>query len=137
VISTDFGSIGLAICYDLRFPALFMRLSEGGAEIIIVPAAWPGGRIEQWSVLVRGRALENQCFLVGCNGVGVQGDTRVGGRSLVVTPTGETLAHGDDDQPGEIGAALSLAELRELRREFPVLADRRTDLGTQLVGKWG
>lgn len=78
VCSTAVGRLGIQICYDLRFPELSRKLVLEGAEILCVSALWPLTRIEHWSLLLRARALENQCFVVGCNGCGYEGQMRYG-----------------------------------------------------------
>ena len=70
---TGWGPVGLAICYDLRFPELFRALALAGAVIVLVPAQWPAERAEAWGLLVRARAAENQLFVAGCNRVGGDG----------------------------------------------------------------
>ncbi len=122
--NTDLGIIGLATCYDLRFPELFRALTDAGAELILVPAAWPQRRISHWSVLLRARAIENQAVVVGCNTVGQQGRVVLGGRSAIVDARGEVVAEAGTD-PEVITADLDLGETRRWRAEFPVLRDRR------------
>ncbi|RMF21295.1 MAG: carbon-nitrogen hydrolase family protein [Deltaproteobacteria bacterium] len=126
---TPLGRIGLAVCYDLRFPELFRRLADDGAEIVVVPSAFtaPTGRAH-WHVLVRARAIENQCFLVAPNQVGptVHGFDNYG-HSLIVDPWGEILAEAGEE-PGEVVAARLEAErLIETRRNLPSLEHRRLD----------
>ena len=117
-------TLGLATCYDLRFPELFRQLLDRGAGIFLVPAAWPKPRIEQWSLLGRARALENQCYMVQCNTAGSHGGVVMGGRSQVVAPDGVVLAQAGDDEEVLV-VELDLARIPELRERFPVLADRR------------
>jgi predicted amidohydrolase len=121
---TDLGVIGLATCYDLRFPELFRALNDAGAELVLVPAAWPQRRIAHWSVLLRARAIENQTVLVGCNTVGQQGRVVLGGRSAVVDARGEVLAEAGSD-PEVVVAEVDLSHVHGWREEFPVLRDRR------------
>lgn len=117
-------TIGLATCYDLRFPEQFRLLLDAGAELVIVPAAWPQPRVGAWSLLGRARALENQTFLVQVNTAGTHAGTVMGGRSQIVDPMGEVLAEaGPDEQV--LTADLDLSSLAEIRERFPVLADRR------------
>ena len=84
--------VGLATCYDLRFPELFRGLLDGGAELVLVPAAWPAPRVEAWSLLGRARAIEDQLVVVQCNTGGTHAGVRMGGRSQVVDATGAVLA---------------------------------------------
>lgn len=122
---TDFGVVGLATCYDLRFPELFRALTDAGAELVLVPAAWPQRRIAHWSVLLRARAIENQAVIVGCNTVGQQGRVALGGRSAIVDARGEAIAEAGIDSE-LLRAEVDLAEVHRWREEFPVLRDRRS-----------
>jgi predicted amidohydrolase len=121
---TDLGILGLATCYDLRFPELFRALGDAGAEIVVVPAAWPQRRIAHWSVLLRARAIENQAVLVGCNTVGQQGRVVLGGRSAVVNARGEVIAEAGSSAE-VISAEIDISEIHSWRSDFPVLRDRR------------
>lgn len=119
----SWGVVGLSICYDLRFPELYRRLIDLGAEMFLVSAAWPAARVEAWRLLCRTRALENMSFLVACNGAGTSGGVALGGHSLVVDPWGKVVAEaGDGEQVLTCEIDLELA--RSARREFPALADR-------------
>lgn len=123
VCDTSAGRLGIAICYDLRFPELIRRLALDGAEIICLSALWPVPRVEHWSLLLRSRAIENQLFVIGCNGCGMEGTTRYGGASAIISPTGKVLAEAGDDE--EIfTAGLDLAEMAEFRRHIPCFTDR-------------
>jgi predicted amidohydrolase len=120
-----FGEAGLATCYDLRFPELFRLLVGAGATLLLMPSAWPERRIEHWNVLARARAIENQMFVLACNGVGAQpGGVQLGGRSLVVDPWGAVLAEaGPDEQV--LTVEIDPALVAKTRAQFPVLSDRR------------
>lgn len=116
--------VGLTTCYDLRFPELYRRLADEGAQVVVVPAAWPKARIEHWSVLARARAIENQFAIVAVNTVGSNGGKQMGGRSVVVDARGSVLAEaGEDEQV--VTADIDLADAAAWRERFPVLADRR------------
>ncbi|WP_018637215.1 carbon-nitrogen family hydrolase [Parafrankia elaeagni] len=125
--TTGLGAVGLATCYDLRFPELFRLLVDGGAQLVVVVSAWPLARLEHWELLVRARAVENQVFLVACNVAGSQAGTAMAGTSIVVGPWGEVLTRGGTE-PAVLRAALDPARLSAVRAEFPVLTHRR--LGT-------
>ncbi len=121
--STSVGKLGIMICYDLRFPELARRLALDGAEILCVSALWPSTRVEHWSLLLRSRALENQLFVVGCNGCGYDNQIRYGGSSAVISPTGKVLIEAGDR--GElISATLFPAEMAEFRSLIPCFQDR-------------
>ncbi|MDP9417988.1 MAG: carbon-nitrogen family hydrolase, partial [Actinomycetota bacterium] len=120
----EHGRWGLATCYDLRFPELFRALVDRGAEAVVVVAGWPAARIGHWSLLARARAVEDQVFVLGCNAVGQQGRTALGGRSVVIDPWGGVVAEAGGD--AEVTAVdVDLADVARVRAEFPVLADRR------------
>jgi predicted amidohydrolase len=121
---TDLGTIGLATCYDLRFPELFRALTEAGAELVVVPAAWPQRRIAHWSVLLRARAIENQAVVVGCNTVGQQGRVVLGGKSAIVDARGEVVTEAGEGAE-VISAEIDMDEMHRWRSDFPVLRDRR------------
>jgi predicted amidohydrolase len=115
---------GLATCYDLRFPELFRALVDRGAELVLLPAAWPAARAEHWSLLVRARALEDQVALVAAGTAGTHAGHAMAGRSAVVSPRGQVLAELGDEE-GVLVADVDLADAARYRAEFPVLADRR------------
>jgi len=121
--------IGMSICYDLRFPELYRELSALGAEIITVPAAFTLTTTrDHWEVLLRARAIENQCFVVAANQIGSHpGGHRSGGRSLIADPWGIVLACAPDTEC-VIVADLDLAILADVRRRLPALTHRRPEL---------
>jgi predicted amidohydrolase len=126
VRGTPVGTLGLTICYDLRFAGLFGRLSEAGADVIAVPAAFtvPTGKAH-WSVLLRARAIEAQAFVVAAAQAGHHEDGRTTyGHSLVADPWGEVLSE-MGEAPGLAFADLDLARIAEVRARIPVLAHRR------------
>ena len=126
VPGTPVGTLGLAICYDLRFPALFQRLSEAGADVIAVPAAFtvPTGRAH-WQVLLRARAIECEAFVVAAAQGGLHQDGReTYGHSLVADPWGAVLLE-MDNAPGLAFADLDLARIADVRARIPVHAHRR------------
>jgi len=124
-LDTRFGKVGFAICYDLRFPEHF-RNSVAIPEIFLIPSAWPENRIQHFLKLAVGRAVENQCYIIACNGIGKQGDIVLGGNSLVVDYEGITQLRLSNEE--EIGyCILNLDKLRVAREEFAVLNDRILD----------
>ena len=126
ICSTPWGPVGLAICYDLRFPELFRAMALAGAVLFLVPAQWPVRRLEAWLILARARAVENELFVVACNRVGRDGQTTFPGRSLVADPWGTTLVEGDGQERLLIAQA-DLEEVRKARRYLTVYEDRRPD----------
>lgn len=125
-VRTELGVLGLAVCYDLRFPELFRRLTESGAQILAVPSAFtfPTGAAH-WEVLVRARAIENQAWVVAPDQTGRgPGRHEDYGHSLIVDPWG-VVAAGMGRKEGVILAEIDLEELFRIRRELPCLEHRR------------
>lgn len=123
VIPTEFGNLGLATCYDLRFPELFRKMLDQGAEFFLISSAWPTPRLEHWLLLNRTRALENLSYLISSNCVGINRGTPFAGHSLVVDPMGELVAGSNDEECvvwGEVNRDIVL----RARAEFPALKDR-------------
>jgi omega-amidase len=123
---TPWGPVGLAICYDMRFPELFRAMALAGAILFLVPAQWPVRRVEAWYLLARARAVENELIVAACNRVGDDGQVTFTGRSCVVDPWGNTLVEGDDRERLLI-AQVDLREVRKARRYLTVYEDRRPD----------
>jgi predicted amidohydrolase len=125
--TADGVELGLTVCYDIRFPELYRILAVRGARIITIPAAFtlPTTR-DHWEVLVRARAIEDQCFVIAANQVGehAQG-LRSGGRSMIVDPWGLVLAQAADSET-VITADLDLDAQDAIRTRLPSLANRRT-----------
>jgi len=118
--------IGLAICYDLRFPELFRILALRGSLLITLPSAFtlPTTR-DHWETLIRARAIENQAFLVAANQVGKHPDGyESGGRSMIVDPWGRVLASLGEHGEGHVVAEIDLAAQEQVRRKLPSLANR-------------
>jgi len=127
VVETAVGKLGIAICYDLRFPELFRKLALEGAEIICLPAEWPKPRQEHWNTLLRARAIENQVFLVAANCCGVQGKLDFFGHSQVISPLGNLLAFAGEEETDLI-ADCDFAEIASYRKQIDILGDRRADI---------
>ncbi|WP_432195766.1 carbon-nitrogen family hydrolase [Streptomyces sp. bgisy027] len=120
-------TLGLATCYDLRFPELFRSLVDAGAETLVVPAGWPERRRAHWTLLAQARAVENQAFVLACGTAGTHAGVPQAGHSIVVDPWGEVLAQaGAGEQvltvefdPGKVALT---------RDQFPALKDRMLGL---------
>lgn len=123
VTETDLGNVGLSTCYDLRFPELYRRQIDKGAEIFLITSAWPYPRIEHWLLLNRVRALENLSFLISANCVGENGGSSFLGRSSIIDPWGNTIAAGGDKEV-IVSGKIDLNEVRQRRNSFPSLKDR-------------
>lgn len=124
--ATPLARIGLTVCYDIRFPALFHRLSVEGVDVLVVPAAFtvPTGRVH-WQPLLQARAIESLVYVVAAAQTGEHaGGRRTYGHSMIVGPWGEILAERADG-PGVVLADLDIIAAHELRERFPVLNHRR------------
>lgn len=128
VATTALGPVGATTCYDLRFPELYRRITDAGAKLIVIPAAWPAARTEHWRLLLRARAVENQTFVVGCNGAGTQGNVKLAGHSVVIDPWGEVLAEAGSETE-TLTVDIDIARVDAVRDEFPVLQHRRIPIG--------
>jgi deaminated glutathione amidase len=125
-VDAPVGKLGLSICYDLRFPALYQALSGAGATVLAIPAAFtvPTGQAH-WHALMRARAIENACFVVAAAQTGHHADGRdTYGHSLVVGPWGDVLL--DMGAAAGIGfCEIDVAQVDEVRARIPVIAHRR------------
>ena len=108
------------ICFDLRFPELFRDSANFGSEVYIISAAWPTVRISHWHALLKARAIENQAFVVGCNGVGTQLGVDLGGNSAIYDPLGRNILF---SKTAEIinYSTIDLSYVQEVRSKFPFL----------------
>ena len=123
---------GICICYDLRFPELYRKLSET-CDVIITAANWPKERIAQWDVLLQARAIENQVYMIGINCVGVQDKTVYTGHSRIISPDGTLLLDlGEKETVGQMNLENDVADYRN---QFPVQRDRKTKLYRQWYGQ--
>ncbi|UTW45024.1 carbon-nitrogen hydrolase family protein [bacterium SCSIO 12696] len=126
VIDTPFGKLGVSICYDLRFAELHRQLADRGAEIVVVPSAFTAVTGEaHWQLLLRARAVENQCFVIGAN-MGDRDHRKrpTWGGSAIVHPWGNVLAELDGGE-GVICAELDLGEIQRLKQNMPIAQHRR------------
>ena len=129
VTRVDEASLGLSICYDLRFPELYRALSLAGAQVLAVPAVFTAttGR-DHWEPLLRARAIENGAFVIaaGACGAGGPGAIPAGGHSMGVDPWGRGVAQAGDDE-AIVTAELDLSRVAAARDQIPALANRRPD----------
>ena len=131
IVTTDINGItlGLTICYDMRFPELYRCLALAGAKIIAVPAAFTAftGK-DHWEPRLRARAIENQCYIIA---PAQWGEHPVGrqcyGRSIIINPWGTVIAQAPDGE-GVVVANLDMAELDRIRKSVPSLANRRPNI---------
>jgi predicted amidohydrolase len=128
IAQTPFGPVGLSICYDVRFPELYRRLSRQGARVLAVPSAFTDrtGK-DHWEVLLRARAIENLAYVVAAAQWGVHARGRAShGHAMIVDPWGAVLAQVPDGE-GTAVAELDFERQDRLRRELPALDHRRLD----------
>ena len=131
--ATEQARLGLSICYDLRFPELYRGLMVLGAEVLCVPSQFQHATgVAHWEVLLRARAIENQCFVVAPGQWGAFGregsNRRSHGHSMIVDPWGRVLVEAPEEGDGVFAADLDLAELRGIRTRLPALQHRRLGL---------
>jgi len=125
-VDTPVGRLGLAVCYDIRFPALFMRLLDQGMEVLALPAAFTAGTGKaHWEILLRARAIESLCYVAAAAQGGRHENGReTWGHSMLVDPWGATKLE-TDQEPGVLIAAIDIDELKRIRQRFPVLTQKR------------
>ncbi|MFJ9904516.1 carbon-nitrogen family hydrolase [Streptomyces sp. NPDC101152] len=116
-------TLGVATCYDLRFPELFRSLVDAGAETLVVPAGWPERRRAHWTLLARARAVENQAFVLACGTAGSHAGVPQAGHSIVVDPWGEVLAEAGSGEE-ILTVDIDPARVATTREQFPALKDR-------------
>jgi predicted amidohydrolase len=126
-VASPVGNLGLTICYDVRFPALYEELGRQACDVIAIPAAFtvPTGKAH-WHVLQRARAIEASAYVVAAAQVGQHEDgRRTFGHSLVIDPWGEALLDMGGSEPGLGFAEIDSARIAEVRAQLPSLANKR------------
>lgn len=134
VVPTPLGRIGMAVCYDVRFPELFRVLQEQGAEILSLPSAFtaPTGKAH-WELLARARAVENLCYVLAPAQSGIHPNGReTWGDSLIVDPWGQVVSRVTDAGPGLAVAEIDRTVQQELRERFPALSHRRLSISSTI-----
>jgi predicted amidohydrolase len=126
MVPTELATCGLAICYDLRFPELFRQMSLRGMEVLLFPSAFTHATgKDHWHVLLRARAIENQCFVVAANQCGRHTERLASyGHSMILDPWGRILAEADEEET-IIYAKLDGVRLKSVREVLPALTNRR------------
>ncbi|MBQ4524210.1 MAG: carbon-nitrogen family hydrolase [Lachnospiraceae bacterium] len=122
--------MGMFICYDLRFPEVF-QLSARKNQVILLIADWPKARVEHFRTLLKARAIENQCFMVAVNRVGIEKEVYYEGSSAIYSPKGELLTK-EVDEESLIVTEINLVDILEYRKSFPQREDKRTELYCKL-----
>jgi len=120
VVDTPIGRIGLTVCYDLRFPELYRKLTQQGAELFAVPSAFTAKTgAAHWEILLRARAIENLCYVLAANQGGQHENGReTYGHSMIIEPWGSVSAL-QTQESGVIAASIDVQYLKELRQQFP------------------
>jgi predicted amidohydrolase len=120
-------TLGVATCYDLRFPELFRGLVDAGAEILVIPAGWPERRRSHWTLLAQARAVENQAYVLACGTAGTHAGVPQAGHSIVVDPWGEVLAEAGSGEE-VLTVEFDAGKVASTREQFPALKDRMLGL---------
>jgi predicted amidohydrolase len=132
VVKTPLGNLGMATCFDLRFPELFRAMVDQGADMFLVCSAWPYPRLPAWIILNRVRALENQCHLICANSCGMNNGSQFVGHSMVVDPWGTILA-GAGDEEAIVQTVINPDKTDAARKTFPGLAGRKPFLNPGML----
>ncbi len=125
--------LGLMICYDVRFPELARSLALQGADLLIVPTAWPFPRVEHWQILTKARAIENQCYLVGANRVGTDDQAVFCGNSRIVDPHGVVISAASEDREEIIYGDINREKIDFVRNRMPVFEHRRPEVYVEAI----
>ncbi|HUU75594.1 MAG TPA: nitrilase-related carbon-nitrogen hydrolase [Methanoregulaceae archaeon] len=132
IFDLEGNTLGIAICYDLRFSSLFRIYADAGVVGVLVPAAWPGSRSDHWELFIRARALEGQMYVVGVNTTGCTPVDSYAGGSMTADPGGQIICRlGEDD--GLMKASIDRNAVEDARSCIPVSRDRRTDLSRYII----
>lgn len=125
-VTTKIGQtkIGLSICYDLRFPELYRRYTKDGIDILVNIANWPVKRIKHWRALLKARAIENQCYMIGVNRVGNDPQSEYNGFSSIIDPIGNIVLENENDEK-ILSAEVDLELVRQTREKLPFLQDMK------------
>ncbi|EDQ90279.1 uncharacterized protein MONBRDRAFT_16379, partial [Monosiga brevicollis MX1] len=128
VPDTPLGTLGLSICYDVRFPEVYTELRARGADVLLVPSAFmPSTGKAHWEALLRARAIETQCFVIAAAQAGTHAPStrRSYGHSLVVDPWGDVLVDGDAENEGLLAVTIDLERITEVRTKMPLANHRQ------------
>lgn len=125
ILDLGFTKIGISVCYDIRFPEIYRKYSKEGVEVFVNVAAWSNKKLEHWKIMHRARAIENQCFMIVADQTGKITENEYNlGYSMVINPWGdiEAMLEAQEDC---FTAEIELNEVKKLRADFPLIADRR------------
>lgn len=125
IIKTEFGTIGLMVCYEIRFPEISRRLAIKGADFLFIPAAWVAGSMKEdhWKTLLRARAIENTVYVFAADQV----DNHFSGQSMIIDPMGVVKANAGEEETLII-AEIDHDRIQRVRKKLPSVADRRPEL---------
>lgn len=125
VIQTEFGTVGLMVCYEIRFPEISRRLTIQGADFIFIPAAWVAGSMKEdhWKTLLRARAIENTVYVFAADQV----ENHFSGQSMIIDPMGVVKANAGEEETLII-SEIDLDRLNRVRQKLPCVAGRRPEL---------
>ncbi len=126
LIETEFGKIGIAICYDIRFPEIIRKQSLQGMKLLFVPAQFPAVRESHWHTILKTRAIENQIFVSGCNRIGKDKLQDYSGMSLIINPLGEVIDMAGSSET-TINSKIDLSQIDYARNYIPVYKDINKD----------
>ncbi|NOY68555.1 MAG: carbon-nitrogen family hydrolase [Deltaproteobacteria bacterium] len=121
--NTSIGKIGLAVCYDLRFPEVIRASAIKGAWLVVVSAQWPLVRMGHWDTLLRARAIENQIFVMGANACGVAKSPQFSGHSAIISPSGKIMANAGT-RPGHAATEINPDDVSKARKLFSSIYER-------------
>lgn len=125
VLETEFGNIGIMVCYEIRFPEISRKLALGGADFFFIPSGWVAGTMKEdhWQTILRARAIENTAYVFAANQVG----NTFTGRSMIIDPMGVVLASAGEEE-NLIVSKIDPDRIRRVREKLPSVADRRPEL---------
>ncbi len=126
IVDSPVGRLGVAVCYDLRFPEMFRIMLDAGMEVLALPSAFTAATgSAHWEILIRARAIENLCYVIASNQGGIHENGRkTYGHSMIVDPWGKLLNNLGTGS-GAVSADIDLSQLHSVRNSFPVLQNRR------------
>lgn len=129
IIETEFGKVGLMVCYEVRFPEISRRLAINGADFLFIPAGWVAGQMkeEHWRTLLRARAIENTVYIFAADQV----ENNFSGQSMIIDPMGVVKANAGEEE-ALIISEVDLNRIKRVREKLPSVADRRPEFYTSL-----
>ena len=128
IANFDWGTVGLTICYDLRFPELFRAYRSQNVSCIFIVAQWGIKRTVHWQTLLKARAIENQFFVAAVDGVGAIHENYLAGNSAVISPWGDTLVEANSNEEILLTTELDLSSIEDAHKRLPSHEDYRGDL---------